>query len=70
MRSRSSLPQAANALLARAGWAAAFVSALVLSMLDNYMYVPSVWWAAIYLGVLAGQWAKGDVHDLAHEVHT
>lgn len=44
----------------RAGWAAAFVSALVLSMLDNYLYVPSVWWAALYLGVLAGQWAQSE----------
>jgi hypothetical protein len=41
----------------RAGWAAAFVSALVLSMLDNYLYVATIWWASLYLGVLAGQWA-------------
>jgi O-antigen ligase len=44
----------------RAGWAAAFVSALVLSMLDNYLYVVSVWWASLYLGVLIGQWARSE----------
>lgn len=41
-----------------AGWAAAFVSALILSMLDNYLYITTVWWAALYLGVLNGQWAQ------------
>jgi O-antigen ligase len=41
-----------------AGWAAAFVSALVLSALDNYLYITTVWWAALYLGVLSGQWAR------------
>jgi hypothetical protein len=46
----------------RAGWAAAFASALVLSMLDNYLYIVSVWWAALYLGVLAGQWAQRETH--------
>ena len=40
-----------------AGWAAAFVSALVLSILDNTLYIATIWWPALYLGLLAGQWA-------------
>jgi hypothetical protein len=44
--------------LQQAGWAAAFVSALVLGMLDNYLYVPSTWWAALYMGVCSGMWAR------------
>jgi O-antigen ligase len=37
-----------------AGWAAAFVCALVLCLFDSYLYVPSTWWAALFLGLLAG----------------
>jgi O-antigen ligase len=51
-------PQDAAQASKAAGWAAAFVSALALSMLDSYLYVPSVWWAALYLGVAAGHWAR------------
>jgi hypothetical protein len=43
---------------ARAGCAAAFVSALIVSMLDSYLYIASVWWAALYLGALLGQWSQ------------
>jgi hypothetical protein len=42
----------------RAGWAAAFLSATVLSVFDNYLYIPSTWWPAMYLGVFAGVWAR------------
>jgi hypothetical protein len=44
---------------ARAGGAAALVSALIVSMFDSYLYIASVWWAALYLGALIGQWAQG-----------
>jgi O-antigen ligase len=58
---RDAVQGTAKPLATRAGWAAAFVSAFVLSMLDSYLYITSVWWAALYLGVLAGQWAGGDI---------
>jgi len=43
---------------AGAGWAAAFVCALVLCTFDSYLYVPSTWWAALFLGLLAGGYAR------------
>jgi O-antigen ligase len=39
------------------GWAAAFVCALVICLFDSYLYVPSIWWAALFLGLLAGGYA-------------
>jgi SAM-dependent methyltransferase len=44
--------------LGSAGVAAAFASAAVTCMLDNYLYIPSKLWPALYLGVLAGMWAQ------------
>jgi O-antigen ligase len=41
-----------------AGWAAACVGALVLCLFDSYLYVPSTWWAALYMALLAGAWAR------------
>jgi len=41
-----------------AGWAAAFVCALVICLFDSYLYVPSTWWAALFLGLLAGGYAR------------
>jgi hypothetical protein len=41
-----------------AGWAAACVCALVLCLFDSYLYVPSTWWAALYMALLAGAWAR------------
>jgi hypothetical protein len=49
----------AGGSLASAGCGAGFVAALVISMLDSYLYVPSTWWAALCLGVLAGAYARG-----------
>jgi O-antigen ligase len=43
----------------RTSWAAAFVSATVVSMLDVYLYFPMTWWPALYLGILAGSWGRG-----------
>jgi O-antigen ligase len=40
-----------------AGWASAFLCGAVLCLFDSYLYVPSTWWAAIYVGVLAGGYA-------------
>jgi hypothetical protein len=40
-----------------AGWAAAFVCALVICLFDSYLYVPSTWWAALYLAFVAGAYA-------------
>jgi SAM-dependent methyltransferase len=34
------------------------VAALVASLLDNTLYIPSTWWPALYLGVLLGAWAR------------
>jgi O-antigen ligase len=41
-----------------AGWAAAFVCALVLCLFDSYLYVPSTWWAALFFGLLTGGYAR------------
>jgi hypothetical protein len=43
----------------QAAWSAAFVAAFVLGMLDNYLYVPSTWWSALYLGIVTGSWGRG-----------
>jgi O-antigen ligase len=43
---------------AGAGWAAAFVCAVVIGLFDSYLYVPSTWWAALFLGLLAGGYAR------------
>lgn len=43
---------------AGAGWAAAFACALVLGLFDSYLYVPSTWWAALFMGLLAGGYAR------------
>jgi hypothetical protein len=40
------------------GWAAACVCALVLCLFDSYLYVPSTWWAALYMALIAGAWAR------------
>jgi O-antigen ligase len=40
-----------------AGWAAAFCCALVLCFFDSYLYVPSTWWAALFMGLLAAGYA-------------
>jgi len=45
-----------------AGWAAALLSAAVLGVFDNYLYIPSTWWPALYLGLLAGAWARVEDH--------
>jgi O-antigen ligase len=42
---------------AGAGWAAAFVCALVLCLFDSYLYMPSTWWAALYLALVSGAYA-------------
>ncbi len=40
------------------GWAAAFLSAAVLGLFDSYLYIPSTWWPALFIGLLAGVWAR------------
>jgi O-antigen ligase len=60
LRARREGTQDTTPLAMRAGWAAAFLSAFFLSMLDSYLYITSFWWAALYLGVLAGQWAQSE----------
>jgi len=42
----------------RSGWAAAFVSAAVVCVFDSYLYIPSTWWPALFLGLLCGAWAR------------
>jgi hypothetical protein len=41
-----------------AGWAAACLCAAVLCLFDSYLYVPSILWPALYLGLFAGAWAR------------
>jgi O-antigen ligase len=41
------------------GLAAAFLAAAILSAFDSYLYMPSNWWSALYLGLLSGAWARG-----------
>ena len=41
-----------------AGWAAAMLVAAVLGLFDSYLYVPSTWWPALFLGIVAGAWAS------------
>ncbi|MBN1641593.1 MAG: O-antigen ligase family protein [Anaerolineae bacterium] len=43
---------------AAAGWAAAMLVAAVLGLFDSYLYVPSTWWPALFLGIVAGAWAR------------
>jgi O-antigen ligase len=52
------LPIAASSL--RTSWAATFVSAMAISMLDVYLYFPMTWWPALYLGIVAGSWGRGE----------
>jgi len=40
------------------GWAAAFLCAAVLGLFDSYLYVPSTWWPALFIGFIAGTWAR------------
>jgi O-antigen ligase len=49
--------QAGRARSTLAGWAAALVAAAVIGLFDSYLYVPSTWWPALYLGLLLGGWA-------------
>jgi hypothetical protein len=49
------------------GWAAAFVSAAVLCLFDSYLYAPSTWWPALFLGMLAGAWAQDSLTDRSLE---
>ncbi len=42
----------------QAGLAGAWVCAAVVSLFDNYLYIPVTWWPAFYLGILAGLWAR------------
>ena len=49
--------QADRARSPLAGWAAALVAALVVGLFDSYLYIPSTWWAALYLGLILGGWA-------------
>jgi O-antigen ligase len=37
-----------------AGLAAAWLAVLLISLFDNYWYLPVTWWPALYLGLLAG----------------
>ena len=53
--------ESVNSVRGHVGWAAAFVSALVVSLFDNYLYIPSTWWPALYLALMAGEWARGQV---------
>lgn len=39
-------------------WAAAFLLLFVVSMFDQYLYIPKVWWSTIYLGLLLGGWER------------
>jgi O-antigen ligase len=41
-----------------AGWAAAFCCAALLCLFDSYLYVPSTWWAALFMSFLAGGYAR------------
>ncbi|MBN1936740.1 MAG: methyltransferase domain-containing protein [Anaerolineae bacterium] len=38
------------------GLASALVVAFGVSMLDNYLYIPTTWWPALFLGLLLGSW--------------
>jgi O-antigen ligase len=49
--------QGDRARSALAGWAAALVAAAVTGLFDSYLYVPSTWWPALYLGLILGGWA-------------
>jgi len=40
-----------------AGWAAAFLSGAIVCLFDSYLYIPSTWWPALFLGLLTGSWA-------------
>jgi O-antigen ligase len=42
----------------QAGLAAAWVCAAIVSLFDNYLYIPVTWWPAFYLGIVAGLWAR------------
>jgi hypothetical protein len=39
------------------GWAAALVTAVVAGLFDSYLYIPSTWWPALYMGLVLGGWA-------------
>ncbi len=41
------------------GWAAALVTAAVVGLFDSYLYIPSTWWPALYVGLILGGWACG-----------
>jgi len=34
----------------------AFLGAFILSLFDNYLYLPATWWPALFLGILYGSW--------------
>jgi O-antigen ligase len=40
------------------GWAAALSAAAVIGLFDNYLYIPSTWWPALYIGLILGGWAS------------
>ena len=50
-----------NHIWERAGWAAASVSAFVVSLFDNYLYIPTTWWPALYLALVTGEWARAQL---------
>jgi len=39
------------------GWAGALLAAVVVGLFDSYLYIPSTWWPALYVGLMLGGWA-------------
>lgn len=50
-----------------AAWVSSFLLLFVVSLLDNYLYLPKVWWSSVYLGLLLSGWERS-ISDLGIDI--